>query len=404
MAWADARRDALEDAATDGIADLPTNCFGLPNRSPCTVPTVPDRWYDICLEGDCVSPGCGEPWCNSLLSHRLSDTLQRSCYDLSGTEIACGGTAGSSTCWTTPDCGQDAQYGWDVDNDPASRWRRVATPPEEPLVRDNVTGLDWQGCVRDQRGHLCQVDTLNEGSWAEALSYCDSLNWGGLTDWRLPSDFELVSLVDLRYAQPTLDPTRFPDNVGGYYWSSTTRPVDPGEARTVWFDDGRTINRSKDENHRIRCVRRHANLPPFLGDGTQRYQVDQGSGRVVTDALTGLQWQGCPAGLTGSACAAGAIDTYDWRAALAYCENLDLGGERDWRLPNVREQHSIIDPRQENPALDQTAFASTWSGNLWTSTTRVDLTDFAYRVFLQGGAIGSESKTNSFGVQCVRDR
>ena len=31
-----------------------------------------------------------------------------------------------------------------------------------------------------------------------------------------------------------------------------------------------------------------------------------------------------------------------WHDALAYCENLDLGGHDDWRLPNVKELQSIV--------------------------------------------------------------
>ena len=33
----------------------------------------------------------------------------------------------------------------------------------------------------------------------------------------------------------------------------------------------------------------------------------------------------------------------NWEDALAYAEDLDLAGYRDWRLPNAKELQSIVD-------------------------------------------------------------
>jgi hypothetical protein len=54
---------------------------------------------------------------------------------------------------------------------------------------------------------------------------------------------------------------------------------------------------------------------------------------TVTDNLTGLMW-------TKNANLAG---TKNWSDALTYCNSLDHGGYTDWRLPNIRELHSLID-------------------------------------------------------------
>ena len=59
--------------------------------------------------------------------------------------------------------------------------------------------------------------------------------------------------------------------------------------------------------------------------------VDNGDG-TVTDRATGLTWQKNDSSRG-----------MDWTDALAYAENLELGGHSDWRLPNAKELQSIVD-------------------------------------------------------------
>lgn len=53
---------------------------------------------------------------------------------------------------------------------------------------------------------------------------------------------------------------------------------------------------------------------------------------TISDLATGLMWQ-----------KAGDGNALDWQNALSYCENLELAGYSNWRLPNVKELHSIVD-------------------------------------------------------------
>ena len=69
--------------------------------------------------------------------------------------------------------------------------------------------------------------------------------------------------------------------------------------------------------------------------------LDNGDG-TVTDTCTGLMWQKDRTD-TDNDGIADDTDRLPWCDALAYCENLELGGRDDWRLPNVRELHSIVD-------------------------------------------------------------
>ena len=94
--------------------------------------------------------------------------------------------------------------------------------------------------------------------------------------------------------------------------------------------------------------------------------TDNGNG-TVTDNVTGLMWEQKTAD-------GGSRDkeiTHTWKDALAYCEDLILGGFSDWRLPNPKELERIVDLEKSNPAVDTTYFPNTKNGFYWTGTTCV---------------------------------
>ncbi len=53
------------DTSTEKIDD----CAGAPDMTLCDFVTMPDRWYDVCIDGACVSPGCGDETCNTPGAH-----------------------------------------------------------------------------------------------------------------------------------------------------------------------------------------------------------------------------------------------------------------------------------------------------------------------------------------------
>lgn len=111
---------------------------------------------------------------------------------------------------------------------------------------------------------------------------------------------------------------------------------------------------------------------------------------TVTDNCTGLTWQ-----------RASAPGEYTWAEALQYCEDLALGGETDWRLPNVRELHSIVDYGRDHPAIDP-VFESGMAW-YWSSTTlSVTPTDAWAVNFGYGGAVNELGKTGTHPVRAVR--
>ncbi len=101
-------------------------------------------------------------------------------------------------------------------------------------VTDTSTGLMWQqDTARDGQGNYAEM------TWEAALDYCESLNLGGFTDWRLPSIKELASIVDLSRSSPAIDVFYFPNTAltTGYYWSSTTIIGGGGLEDRAWLID-----------------------------------------------------------------------------------------------------------------------------------------------------------------------
>lgn len=132
---------------------------------------------------------------------------------------------------------------------------------------------------------------------------------------------------------------------------------------------------------------------------------DNGDG-TVTDPRSNLMWQQCTAPSGGTNCASGAPATYYWSDALSYCNNLALAGYTDWRLPNIKELHSIVDVTKTSaPTINIAYFPATPAANYWSSTTFRDTPIMAWYVqFSIGITMTSPDTKNSalLYVRCVR--
>ena len=102
--------------------------------------------------------------------------------------------------------------------------------------------------------------------------------------------------------------------------------------------------------------------------------VDNRNG-TVSDKATGLTWMQEDGGT-------GVI----WEDGLNYCESLDYAGFDDWRLPNIKELHSIVDYSRspdttDSAAIDPIFDVSTIMSELgvsdypfyWSSTTHANM-------------------------------
>ena len=91
--------------------------------------------------------------------------------------------------------------------------------------------------------------------WAEAVAYCTALELNGDDDWRLPSQNELLSLVDYGAAYPSADTTmeHWPEAL--FFWSSTTAASDNTYGWGVGFEEGIAGVDAKTTAYHVRCVR-----------------------------------------------------------------------------------------------------------------------------------------------------
>lgn len=122
---------------------------------------------------------------------------------------------------------------------------------------------------------------------------------------------------------------------------------------------------------------------------------------VVADTVTGLVWQGCMAGKSGHDCSYGGQPiSMEWDGAVAYCSDLDWGGDSsNWRLPAVKELLSIVDTRRNGPAIDRAVFPNTQSEHFWSHT---ESGSNAWGVYFSDGTASKRSKSTSYVVRCVR--
>jgi hypothetical protein len=115
-----------------------------------------------------------------------------------------------------------------------------------------------------------------------------------------------------------------------------------------------------------------------------------GGSKTVVDQGTGLEWQ-----------KSDDATLRNWQNALAYCENLSLDSQTDWRLPNIRELKSIVDIRRFYPGIDP-AFTSQLA-YYWSATTVTNCpTTSAWTVSFANGDDNWYVKSKSYYVRCVR--
>lgn len=334
---------------------------------------------------------------------QLPQTGQTSCYDAAGNLKACAGTM--------QDGNIRAGVAW-----PGPRFS-VGSGLKSSCVTDNLTGLIWSKNADP---------TSNWMTWQEALDSIIELNSnGGLcgySDWRLPNINERGSLINYDKADMSewLNGIGFSDVKIDMYWSSTIYTIN---ANYAWFadmwngkvDKNITANMSKvwpvragqsnspDTNYPANISKTGQIISYYPGDDgelrkgvlwpSQRF-IDNQDG-TITDNLTGLMW------LKDAGCFAG----QKWQDSFDKVKDFNSdyekyscygykAGYNDWRLPNVKENFSLIDYLSNNPALPLNAvyqFVNLRSV-YWSSTTFANKTASAWTLDIWDGNVQADVK------------
>jgi len=336
------------------------------------------------------------------------DTGQTACYDDVG-EIACPRKG-------EPFYGQDGQQ---AGRPPAYRDNGDGT------VTDLNTGLMWQQGFAEQKL-----------TYTEALAYVEETNarrFAGYGDWRLPTIKQLYSLIDFRGTDPRPEQTgsdglvpfidtevfdfAYGDLAAGEriidsQWATTTLytanlelmfGVNFADGRIKAYPVGASFPFRQEKTFYVRLCRGN----PSYGTN---HLVDNGDS-TVTDQATGLMWSTMDSG-----------EGMTWSQALAFVEGENADGYLgydDWRLPNAKELHTILDYTRSpdttlSAAIDpvfQTTAIINEAGQLdypffWTSTTflRPDGSGSAavYLAFGRGLGYMSDQFVDVHGAGCQR--
>lgn len=366
------------------VSNLVTGVFSIPAGAPtgaCNVQIVfpPGSFHAIGTGLFTVTAGAaaGATGTTNVGAYRIADTGQTNCYNESAV-IPPPATG-------QPFHGQDAQL---FGNQPAYRDHGDGT------VSDLNTGLMW---VQARGTQL---------AWAAAVANASNCSAGGHADWRMPTMKELYSLVKFSGANgssltnaagylPFLDTNAFGFAYGGTSTNTGSRIIDAqdwsadycvstvmgGQAAAFGynFTDGRIKGYPPANGNYVRYVR-----------GTPDYGLNHftnhGDG-TVSDLATGLMWPQNDSGAGMS-----------WSNALAWvqgCNATNLLGHADWRLPNAKELHSLLDYSRSPDTTDSAAIFTNFTctaitneaGRLdfpwyWTGSTLVEGPNSAGGVYL----------------------
>jgi hypothetical protein len=277
-------------------------------------------------------------------------------------------------------------------------------------MTDSLTGLVW----------IKSPDSTGR-TWANALTYADTFEVDGITDWRLPNINELENMIHSGIAYPSmpydwLNANGFSNILVGSYWTSTTYA---GDTNSVWYiENSMRIGKTLKTNPVLYTwlVTGTASNIAKTGQTTSYAAGDDGDlekgcsipasdrfvviGNTIKDKITGLIWEKTPV-----------ISTRSWANALTYADTLVIDGFTDWRLPNKKELRSLMNYEQANLITYLTAagFSNLQSALYWTSTyyessgmNKAYAVDFGNVATIGIGAVLNNTWTSPIYVIAVR--
>jgi len=271
-----------------------------------------------------------------------------------------------------------------------SNWVDVTKVGPNLTLQDQLTGLSWS-------------NMRPNATWQGASDHCGTLNYNGVSGWRLPTQTELMNAyahgikIAARANWMTLA------NIQRNFWSASSYSDDTNYAWLLYFENGYTHYSNKYSPFGVVCVRSAADANPSVmtttgatittttGTTTVATWVNVttvGPNLTLQDPLTRLSWSNRRPDAT-------------WQGAIDHCSALTYNGVSGWRLPTDKEllnayDHGIISAARSNWMTFADMQTYFWSAS---STS---LTYLAWFVYLGNGGLDATNKGLSNSVVCVR--
>lgn len=321
------------------------------------------------------------------LSYRIVGTAQTNSYNNSG--IISMPTIGQSFY------GQNSNHPANIPE---------YTDHGDGTITDKISGLMWEKTT-DKNGDGT-INYYDKKTYAEALAGASACRTGGYTDWRLPTIKEQYSLIMYYGAEsnptattqgtsvPFINTSYFTFGYGDlnsashgatsnerlidaqYATSSVYVSTTMGGQSTMFgvnFADGRIKGYPSTNQKKYYVLYVRGNT----GYGKNDFK-DNGNG-TITDNATGLMWMQND---NGSAIL--------WENALSYAENFSYAGYSDWRLPDVKELHSLLDYTR-SPATTSSAAINPLF-NCTQITNEAGVADYPY--YMSSTTFSSQTPTD----------
>ena len=189
-------------------------------------------------------------------------------------------------------------------------WVDVTTVGPNLTLKDTRTGLQWSNKRPDT-------------NWSAAKDHCNTLNYNGVTGWRLPTKDEFVAAYTNGIYSAARTNWMTKADMDNYFWSASNEPNTFSSAERVNLGGGWSNGYPKENGWAVVCVHSAVvNPPAVVNPAAPAGWVDVttvGPNLTLQDTSTGLKWSNRRPDATQQ----GAID---------HCNTLTYNGVTGWRL------------------------------------------------------------------------